>query len=69
MSDFPSRLRELRLKDGRSQRVLSELCGLHPCAVFRYETGRAAPTVAALIALADYFGVSLDYLVGREKIL
>ena len=66
MSEFPTRLRELRLKDGRSQRVLSDLCGLHPCAVFRYETGRAVPTVAALVALADYFGVSLDHLLGRD---
>lgn len=64
--EFRKRLRMLRKKQGRGQVVVSELCGLHPCAVYRYETGRAKPDMDALIALADYFDVSIDYLVGRE---
>ena len=65
MTVFQKRLRQLRKEQGRSQMVVSELCGLHPCAVFRYETGRAKPDMDALIALADYFEVTVDYLVGR----
>lgn len=33
-----------------------------------YEYGRNEPTASALIALADFFDVSLDYLVGRSDI-
>lgn len=32
----------------------------------RYEYGTTLPTVTVLIAIADYFDVSLDYLVGRS---
>lgn len=33
-----------------------------------YEYGRSEPTASVLIALADYFDVSLDYLVGRSDV-
>lgn len=33
-----------------------------------YEYGKVVPTATVLIALADYFNVSLDYLVGRSDI-
>ncbi len=33
-----------------------------------YEAGASEPTLSILIALADYFDVSLDYLVGRSDI-
>ena len=63
--DFPTRLRGLREKQGKSRRVVSELCGLHPEAVRRYERGESQPTLESLAALADYFHVSIDYLIGR----
>lgn len=62
---FSKRLRHLREQQRISRMVLSELCGLAPDAVRRYERGEAEPTVASLTALADYFEVSLDYLSGR----
>ena len=39
--------------------------GLERSAVRRYERGERAPSMEALIALADYYEVSLDYLLGR----
>ena len=33
--------------------------------VYSYEKGRACPDMRGLIALADYFNVSMDYLAGR----
>ena len=62
---FPDRLRRLRERQGRSRRVISELCGLPTDAVRRYERREAKPSMEALIKLADYFEVSLDFLTGR----
>ena len=64
---FPERLQRLRERKGISRRVLSELCGLPTGAVRRYERGEVSPTLPALIALAAFFGVSLDELAGESE--
>lgn len=61
---FPERLSRLRKRRRVSRYVVSELCGLNRNAVRRYERGEAEPTMKALINIADYFEVSIDYLVG-----
>lgn len=66
MDNFPERLRQLRERQRRSRLVVSELCGLPSDAVRRYERGEAKPSMDALIKLADYFEVSIDYLIGRS---
>lgn len=68
MSTFPERLQQIResKRPLRSRKVTSELCGLPPDAIRRYERGEAEPTLSSLLLLADYFEVSLDYLTGRE---
>lgn len=69
MDEFPERLRRLReeRRPVRSMATVSELCGLEKSAVRRYERGERTPSMDALIALADYYEVSLDYLTGRSK--
>lgn len=69
MNEFSDRLRKLReeRKPIKSMAVVSELCGLPRGAVRKYERGEAKPNMSALIALADYYEVSLDYLTGRVK--
>ena len=69
MDEFPTRLRKLREEKGpmRSMAVTSELIGLPPDAIRRYERGEASPTVESLSAIADYFHVSMDYLWGRTN--
>lgn len=62
---FRQRLQTLRERRRISRIVLSELCGLAPDAVRRYERGEAEPSVQSMVALADFFEVSLDYLSGR----
>ena len=62
---FRQRLQQLREKKRISRIVLSELCGLSPDVVRRYERGEAEPTLKSLIALAEFFEVSVDYLIGR----
>ncbi len=63
--EFRQRLQRLREKKRISRIVLSELCGLHPDAVRRYERGECEPNIKSLIAIAEFFEVSIDYLVGR----
>lgn len=64
---FPERLRRLREKEGKSRIVLSQLCGLPDSAIRRYERGEIKPNTDSLIAIADYFNVSVDYLLGRKN--
>lgn len=64
---FSQRLKDLRIEQKRSRIVVSELCGLPPDAIRRYERGEALPNVESLIAIADYFCVSVDYLIGRTN--
>lgn len=56
----------LREKKRLKRMVLSELCGLTSTAIKRYEEGENEPTLHSLIAIADFFDVSLDYLAGRS---
>lgn len=69
MSDdlFPACLRKLREAKKLSGRTLSELCGLSDNMIARYESGDREPSIQTLKVIADFFQVSLDYLVGREE--
>ena len=62
---FQTRLVQLRKKHGITQKQLAKSLSLSELAIQNYESGRRKPAYDALISLADYFGVSLDYLVGR----
>lgn len=64
--NFAKRLQKLREKRQISRYVLSELCGLSKNQIARYERGERAPTADALCALAEFFGVSVDYLLCRD---
>lgn len=62
---FPSRLKELRKLWNMSQVRAGEIAGITSKQIQRYEAGESEPTLSVLLALADYFNVSLDYLTGR----
>lgn len=63
---FPERLRKMRERNRLKQCVLSELCGLNRNSVKLYELGKAQPTRKSIERIADYFDVSIDYLLGRS---
>lgn len=65
--EFSKRLKLLREQEKLSRVVLSELCGLPSSAIGKYERGNAAPGLKALVAIANYFHVSTDYLMGRTN--
>jgi len=66
MSSFASRVRELRNAKGLTQKELASKFEASEVLWRKYEGGTRTPTFEGLIALADYFDVSLDYLVGRS---
>lgn len=64
---FKIRLRGLRHERNKSSRQVAEGLGITDVAYRNYEAGRRKPNFDILPALADYFNVSLDYLVGRSN--
>ena len=66
--DFGTRLKQLRTERGMQQSQLGQAVGVSASAVGAYERGQREPTLAVLSALADFFGVSADALLGREAI-
>ena len=66
MSCFHEKLRDCRLSRKSSQKELADLLGISERGYRHYELGSREPDIEGLIALADFFDVSLDYLVGRS---
>lgn len=60
------RLRDLRTSKGVNQDQAAESCGISRIALARYETGARIPRAEIVTKLADYYGVSVDYLLCRE---
>ena len=67
MASFEERLLNLRSEKGVSQQKIGEVLGVTRWSVHNYETGKNRPDYDGLLALADFFNVSLDYLVGRSE--
>ena len=65
MKIFGERLLELRKEKGVSQAKLAKDLGVSYSVVCYWETNRSEPTAPNLVKLADYFGVSVDFLLGR----
>lgn len=60
-------LTAIREKHGISKYALSKSLGISDVAVLRLEQGKSNPSVELLKKIADYFGVSTDYLLDREE--
>lgn len=63
---FSVRLKELRLQHGFSQEELAEKIGIKQNSYSDWENGKCRPNYEKLEKIADFFGVSLDWLFGRE---
>lgn len=66
MASIGERLKTLRLEKKPTQKEIAAAVHITEVSYQRYEYGTVRPSLDALIALADYFDVSLDYLVGRS---
>jgi len=63
---FQTRLRELREAAGyKSQQAFADVFGVVQSTVGNWEAGRREPNYETMMRLADFFHVSVDYLLGR----
>ena len=65
MIKFSERIIELRKARNLSQSAVAQAANIVLRTYQRYESGERIPDIEVAIALADFFGVSLDYLCGR----
>jgi len=63
-----NRIRELRENKGLRQVDVADATGIDQKTLSNYETGKTNPDSYALICLAEFFRVSIDYLVGRTEL-
>lgn len=61
-----NRIRQLRKKEGLTLQQVADAFGVGNNTLSRYETGEREPSMQFLIKLADFFDVTVDYLIGRE---
>jgi len=64
---FAQRINELINASGKTQKTIAEEMNISPTAVSDYRRGDREPGAYALKRIADYFGVSLDYLAGKHE--
>ena len=65
---YPLRIRDLREDNDLNQTEVAELLNVHETTYSDYELGRLNVPVSALHILADYYHVSVDYLLGRTDV-
>lgn len=64
---FGNRIRQLRLESNLTQVQLAKFLGTRKQNIYQIEVGKNYPGIKLMIAIADYFQVSLDYLFGRTN--
>ena len=60
------RLKECRIAAGMTQQYVALTLGVKAPSVSNWESGKTLPTADNLIALANLYGVTIDYLLGRD---
>lgn len=64
---FGRRLKQLRDKNGVSQEIVAKEIGISRARYSHYENNYVEPDIGLIIRIADYFGVDLDFLLGRSE--
>lgn len=61
-------IRSLRIDNGLTQKQVAQILGISQNTYSQYEVGVLNYPVDAIVKLADYYGVSTDYLLGRTSV-
>ncbi len=67
MPNFAEILRKIRLEHSQSQKELADVLNVTQTAITYWETGKREPSIEILRKIANYYGVSMDYLMGLEE--
>lgn len=67
MDTFKDRIRKLREEKGLTQEELAKILGISRATLASWETGRREPDFETTSKIAEFFGVSIDYLLGRTN--
>ena len=62
------KLKQLRIEKGISQQQLADVIMVSQQSINKYENHNVEPEISTMIKIANYFNVSVDYLVGRTEI-
>lgn len=63
---FPSKLKKARIDTGFTLREIGKELNMPYSTIANYETGRTQPDIETLGILADFYGVSVDWLIGTK---
>ncbi|MCC0645486.1 helix-turn-helix domain-containing protein [Clostridioides sp. ZZV14-6150] len=66
MATFGERLKKLRTEKKLTQQELATILNINKSSISRYEKDQQIPEIKLLKVMADYFNISLDYLIGRN---
>lgn len=64
---FPKRLKDLRLENKKTQQDIADFLGITRQGYAKYENGQGETDLETLKKLANYFGVTTDYLTGNTN--
>lgn len=65
---FAERIKKLRIEKKLTQQELGNKFGLTSTGVSYWESGKAIPNMDMINKLSDFFGVTIDFLIGKNKI-
>ncbi|MBD7912022.1 MULTISPECIES: helix-turn-helix domain-containing protein [Clostridium] len=68
MIALSDRLKELRKENNMTQSDLGKILGVGKTTISMYENGNSTPNDEIKIKIANYFNISLDYLLGKSEI-
>ncbi len=66
VGNYSERLKELRIEKGLTQAAVANGTGFRQNTIAQWEAGIRVPNANSIIALAEFFGVTADYLLGIE---
>ena len=61
------RIKLLRIRKGTTQEAMASMLGVTSQAISKWENNATLPDISMLVPIADYFGVSVDYLLRESK--
>ena len=66
MASFKEMLKYLRVRDNLSQAELADKLGVAKSTISMYEVGKREPDFETLEAIADFFNVDMNFLLGKD---